>query len=325
MQHRFLRRISLCAALAALAVPLFASGEAETPTAYPARDITIIIPHSPGGGTDTTTRMLAGVLERYVDVSIVTQNRTGGGGAVGMNALANSNADGYILGVPTVEITMLPHMGRAPFTIEDFTPVAMITNIPAVVAVHAESRFETFEALIDYARDNPGVLRTGNSGIGAIWHFVALGIEMASGVEFTHVPFDGGAPAATALLGRHIDMVTIGQSEILPYHESGDFRALAVTSAERLPNYPDVPTLAELGIDLPPLGGWQSWALPAGADPNVVAALSELIDTAMADDEFRVYLRENGLSNDYMSPEETSAFWAIQNAFFQSLVDAFEM
>ena len=325
MQHRSLRRVSLCVTFTALAAALFASGEVESKTEYPTRDITVIIPHSPGGGTDTTTRLLAGVLERYVEVSIVTQNRTGGGGAVGMNALANSDAGGYVVGVPTVEVTMLPHMGRAPFTVEDFTPVAMITNIPAAVAVHTESRFETFGQLIDYARDNPGTIRTGNSGIGAIWHFVALGIEMASGAEFTHVPFDGGAPAATALLGRHIDMVTIGQSEILPYHESGDFRVLAVTSAERLTNYPDVPTLAELGIDLPPLGGWQSWALPAGADPSVVATLSELIGTAMADEEFSSYLRENGLSNDYMDPEETSAFWAIQNAFFQSLVDAFEM
>ena len=308
-----------------LCSPLFAEGDTESSDAYPARDISVIIPHSPGGGTDTTTRVLAGVLEKYVDVSIVPENRTGGGGAVGMNYLANAAPDGYTVGVPTVEVTMLPHMNRAPFTLEDFAPVALITNIPAVVAVHTESEFETFNDLIAYAVANPGVIRSGNSGIGAIWHFTALGIEDAAGVEFAHVPFDGGAPAAAALLGQHIDMVTIGQSEVFPYFDSGDFRALAVTSAERLENYPGVPTLKELGIDLPPLGGWQSWSFPAGTDPAIIETISGLLAKAVQDKEFIEFLESSGLSNDYLSPEETLAFWRAQNEFFMNLVEKFDM
>ena len=305
--------------------PLFAKGSTESSDEYPARDISVIIPHSPGGGTDTTTRMLASVLEKYIDVSVVPENRTGGGGAVGMNYLANAKPDGYTVGVPTVEVTMLPHMNRAPFTLEDFAPTALITNIPAVVAVHKNSEFETFNDLIAYARANPGVIRSGNSGIGAIWHFVALGIEDAVSVEFTHVPFDGGAPAATALLGQHIDMVTIGQSEVFPYFDSGDFRALAVTSAERLGNYPGVPTLNELGIDLPPLGGWQSWSFPAGTDPAIIKKISGLLAQAMQDQEFIEFLESNGLSNDYLSPKETLEFWEAQNKFFMNLVEKFDM
>ena len=305
--------------------PLFAAGSAEEGASYPSEDVNVIIPHSPGGGTDTTTRMLASVMEKYVDVPIVLENRTGGGGAVGMSYLSNATPDGYTIGVPTVEVSMLPHMGRAPFTIDDFAPVSIITNIPAVIAVHADSRFQTFDDLISFARDNPQAIRTGNSGIGAIWHFVALGIEDATGVKFAHVPFDGGAPAATALLGQHIDMVTIGQSEVYPYYDSGDFRALAVTSAERLDNYPGVPTLEELGVDVPPLGGWQSWAFPAGTDPEIVSAMSDLIGRAMEDDEFQAYLTNNNLSNDYMSPEETVAFWQAQNEFFRNLVEKLDM
>ena len=305
--------------------PLFAKGSTESSDEYPARDISVIIPHSPGGGTDTTTRMLASVLEKYIDVSVVPENRTGGGGAVGMNYLANAKPDGYTVGVPTVEVTMLPHMNRAPFTLEDFAPTALITNIPAVVAVHKNSEFETFNDLIAYARANPGVIRSGNSGIGAIWHFVALGIEDAVSVEFTHVPFDGGAPAATALLGQHIDMVTIGQSEVFPYFDSGDFRALAVTSAERLGNYPGVPTLNELGIDLPPLGGWQSWSFPAGTDLAIIKKISGLLAQAMQDQEFIEFLESNGLSNDYLSPKETLEFWEAQNKFFMNLVEKFDM
>jgi tripartite-type tricarboxylate transporter receptor subunit TctC len=308
-----------------LAGAVFASGAAEEGTTYPSRDVNVVIPHSPGGGTDSTTRMLASVLEKYVDVSLVPENRTGGGGAVGMTYLANARPDGYTIGVPTVEVAMLPHMGRAPFTIESFAPVATITNIPAVVAVHVDSDFETFGDLVEYAIENPGEIRAGNSGTGAIWHFVALGIENAVGAEFTHVPFDGGAPAATALLGQHIDLVTIGQSEVFPYYDSGDFRALAVTSSQRLDNYPGVPTLAELGVDLPALGGWQSWAYPAGTDPEIVVRMSELIGQAMEDPEFIEYLENNNLSNDYMTPEETVEFWNGQNDFFGNLVDVFEM
>ena len=324
---KYLFRMYCCALIimGTVCSPLFAEGGAEAPEEYPARDISVIIPHSPGGGTDTTTRMLAGVLEKYIDVSVVPENRTGGGGAVGMNYLANAEPDGYTVGVPTVEVTMLPHMNRAPFTLEDFAPAALITNMPAVVAVHSDSEFETFNDLIAYAGANPAAVRSGNSGIGAIWHFVALGIEDAAGVEFAHVPFDGGAPAATALLGRHIDMVTIGQSEVFPYFDSGDFRALAVTSAERLTNYPDVPTLGELGIDLPPLGGWQSWSFPAGTDPVIIKTMSDLLAKAIQDEEFTDFLESNGISNDYLPPEETLDFWVAQNTFFMGLVEKFGM
>ena len=323
----YLLRMYCCAlvVMGTVCTPLFAEGGTEAPEEYPARDISVIIPHSPGGGTDTTTRMLAGVLEKYIDVSVVPENRTGGGGAVGMNYLANAEPDGYTVGVPTVEVTMLPHMNRAPFTLEDFAPAALITNMPAVVAVHSDSEFETFNDLIAYAGANPAAVRSGNSGIGAIWHFVALGIEDAAGVEFAHVPFDGGAPAATALLGRHIDMVTIGQSEVFPYFDSGDFRALAVTSAQRLPNYPDVPTLGELGIDLPPLGGWQSWSFPAGTDPVIIKTMSDLLAKAIQDEEFTDFLESNGISNDYLPPEETLDFWVAQNTFFMGLVETFGM
>ncbi len=304
---------------------VFAGGQKDADASYPARDITVIIPHGAGGGTDTTTRVLAKVIEKYVDVSLVCENRTGGGGAVGMGSLSASDNDGYTIGVPTVEVSMLSHLGRAPFTIEDFAPVALITNIPSVIAVHSNSPFKTFGDLIDYARKNPGEIKAGNSGIGAIWHFVALGIADASGVEFTHVPFDGGAPAATALLGEHIDLITIGQSEVYPFYESGDFRALAVTSENQLSNYPGVPTLKELGVDLPALGGWQSWAFPAGTDPEIVRYMSELIEKAINDEEFQAYLSKTGLTNDFLSPQDTVAYWKAQNNFFKDLIEKLDM
>jgi len=152
-----------------------------------------------------------------------------------------------------------------------------------------------------------------------------MGIADANGVQFTDVPFDGGAPAATALLGQHIDLVTIGQSEVYPYFESGDFRVLAVTSENRLANYPEVPTLKELGVDLPALGGWQTWSFPAGTDPEKVAFMSELIKKAINDEEFQSYLEKTGLTNDYMTPEATWDYWNAQNDFFKNLVEKMGM
>ncbi len=289
--------------------------------AYPEKEITIVVPHSPGGGTDTTTRFLAKVMEKYVEVPIVVINKTGAGGAVGMAYAVNQKADGYTVAVPTVEVTMLPHLGLAPFTIDDFAPAALITNIPSAVAVNAESEFQTFQELLDYAKAHPGKIRTGNSGTGAIWNMVALGIEDATGVKFTHVPFDGGAPAATALLGGHIEMVTIGQGEVYPHYEGKKMRALAVTSTNPLKNYPGVPTLQELGIDIPSLGGWISLAFPAKTDPEIVKAFSAFVKQAMDDPEFADFLKKRAFTNDYMDPAGTTAFWQGQNDFFKSLIE----
>ncbi len=289
--------------------------------AYPEKEITIVVPHSPGGGTDTTTRFLAKVMEKYVDVPVVVINKTGAGGAVGMAYAINQKADGYTVAVPTVEVTMLPHLGLAPFTIDDFAPAALVTNIPSAVAVNADSEFRTFDELIDYAKANPGKVRTGNSGTGAIWNMVALGIEDLTGVKFTHVPFDGGAPAATALLGGHIEMVTIGQGEVYPHYEAGKMRALAVTSMKPLSNYPGVPTLQELGVDIPPLGGWISLAFPAKTDPEVVKAFSALVKQAMDDPEFGEFLEKRAYTNDYMDPAATTEFWKGQNTFFKNLIE----
>lgn len=326
MQRRFFLIVAVSAVFVIVsAFALFAEGQAEEPADYPSEDITVVIPHASGGGTDLTTRALANAIEDLVDVSVIPENREGAGGAVGMTYLAGAEPDGYTVGVPTVEIAMLSHMGRADVTVDDFEPVGLVTNIPAVVAVHADSEFETFDDLIGYAEENPGELSVGNSGTGAIWHFVALGIEDATGVEFNHVPYDGGSPAATALLGQEIDLVTIGQSEVFPYYESDDFRALAVTSEEGLDNYPDTPTLQELGVDIPALGGWQGWAFPEGTDPEIVNRFSELMAEAIESDSFQSYLAENNLSNDFMSPEETEAFWEEQNEFFGDLVERFEM
>lgn len=293
--------------------------------AYPEKELTIVVPHSPGGGTDTTTRFLAKVMEKYVDVPIVVINKTGAGGAVGMAFAANSKPDGYTVGVPTVEVTMLPHLGLAPFTIDDFAPAALVTNIPAAVAVNVDSEFQTFQELIDYAKANPMKIRTGNSGTGAIWHMVALGIEDATGAKFTHVPFDGGAPAATALLGGHIEMVTIGQGEVFPHYEAGKMRALAVTSMKPLENYPGVPTLQELGVDIPPLGGWISLAFPAETDPEIVQTFSDLVKKAMEDPEFQEFLEKRAYTNDYMDPAGTKEFWKQQSDFFKNLIDKLGM
>ncbi|MDY0094188.1 MAG: tripartite tricarboxylate transporter substrate binding protein [Candidatus Vecturithrix sp.] len=317
-----MKKITIILALTGLFVSLLAvTSFAAAP--YPNKEITIVVPHSPGGGTDTTTRFLAKVMEKYAGVPVVVINKTGAGGAVGMAYAMNSQPDGYTVAVPTVEVTTLPHLGLAPFTIEDFAPAALVTNIPSAIAVNVESEFQTFQELIDYAKANPMKVRTGNSGTGAIWHMVALGLEDVTGVKFTHVPFDGGAPAATALLGGHIEMVTIGQGEVFPHYEAGKLRALAVTSTKPLANYPGVPTLQELGVDLPPLGGWISLAFPVKTDPEIVQKFSSLVKQAMDDPEFQEFLNNRAYTNDYMDPAGTTAFWKEQSDFFKNLIEKF--
>lgn len=269
--------------------------ENEKKSDYPNKPITMIIPYSAGGGTDATGRALAQAAEDNLGTSIGVVNKTGGGGSVGMSAGINSKPDGYTVTMFTVELTTLPHLGLAPFTFEDVKPVAQINFDPAAITVPADAPYNTVEEFIDYAKNNPGKIRVGNSGTGAIWHLAAAGFEKATGIEFTHVPFEGAAPAVTSLLGGHIEAVTVSPAEVLSQVESGDLKTLAVMSPERSAALPDVPTLKEKGIEVPNLGPWRGIGVPKDTPDEVVKVLEKAFMEAADEEEFKTFMKNNGL------------------------------
>ncbi len=298
---------------------------AENKTDFPKKPITLIVPYSAGGGTDAVSRALASAAEKHLGQSVGVVNKTGGGGAVGMGEGANSKADGYTMTMVTVELTMLPHLGLSPITYEDFKPVAQINFDPSSIAVAADAPYQTLEELVAYAKENPGKVRIGNGGTGANGHLAASAFEKSVGVEFNHVPFDGSAPALTALLGGHVEAASIQPPEALPYVESGDMKVLGIMTSDRLDIIPDTPTFAEAGFDLGEVGVWRGVAVPKDTPDEVVAVLSEAFTKAAQEPEFIEFMESNGLGLKIQGSEDFQKLMEESNKLYSELIPSLDL
>lgn len=225
------------------------------------KQISLIVPYSAGGASDTTARIYAAELEKALGATIVVSNVTGASGAIGLEQVRNANPDGYTMAYMPVESTMLRSLGFTDLSTDDFKFVGRAMTIPAAVTVRADAPWNTFQEFVDYAKEHPGEIQVGNSGTGSIWHIAAASIEDKCGIEFTHVPFDGAAPAVAALLGGNIQAVTVSPSEVKNNVDSGDFKVLCVLGEGRSSVVPDVQTATEMGIDIT-IQGWGGFAVP---------------------------------------------------------------
>lgn len=261
---------------------------------FPTKSVQLIVPYSAGGGTDAVARALADATKDHLGQSIAVVNKTGGGGAVGMTEGAKAKADGYTVTMVTVELTTLPNLGLASISNEDFKAIAQINSDPAAVTVSADAPWNTIDEFIAYAKENPGKVKVGNSGTGAIWHLAAAALEKKTGAKFNHVPFEGAAPAVTSLLGGHIQAVTVSPAEVASQVENGQLKVLAVMSDDRLDSMPDVPTLKEKGIDLS-IGTWRGLAVPKDTPDDIVNVLSDAFTKGAKEQSFIDFMKNAGL------------------------------
>jgi len=291
--------------LVMLAVLLFAA--AAVAQTFPARPITFTVPWSPGGGTDTTSRTLAAVLSKSLGVNVNVVNRTGGGGVVGHLALAQSPANGYTIGAITVEITMLPHIGQTTLNFADYTPLGLMINNPSAVTVRADAPWNTLEELLDHIRANPGALQASGTAMGGIWDLARIGLLLAADIDpdaMPWVPSQGAAPAFQELLAGGVDVVTAALAEAASLLGAGEVKVLGVMAPDRVPRFPDVPTLKELGYDWS-IGGWAAVAAPAGLPADIRATLANAIEAAMASADFIDPLTAAGFT---LQPMNADAF-----------------
>ncbi|MGI6097145.1 MAG: tripartite tricarboxylate transporter substrate binding protein [Dethiobacteria bacterium] len=287
---------------------------------FPTQDLTIICPWAAGGGTDAVARVLAAEAEKVFERKILVENRTGGGGAVGHAEGASATPDGHTLTLTTVEMVILPHIQDVPYTVEDHKAVIRVNFDPAAVTVRADSPWETLDDFLADAEANPGQYRASGTGAGGIWHLAMAALAQEVGVEFTWIPSDGMAPAVTDLLGGHLEFVTGSPAEVQSQVEAGELRLLAVMSDERLPNFPDVPTLQEEGIDLV-IGTWRGLTVPRETPDEVVEVLHEKFKQAYDSSEFAATMNELGLGMAYLPPEEFDPFMQQSSAEFGELVE----
>ena len=253
---------------------LIAAGAAAAQS-YPTHPVRMIVPYAAGGASDVTARIVAAGLSERLKQQIVVENRTGAGGAIGAEVAAKAAPDGYTLLLGSAsEIVMLPVVARIPFDpVRDFAPVAMVSDIALVLAVHPSLAAQSVQELIALAKSRPGAINYGSAGIGATSHLAMAMFNAMTGTQMVHVPYKGSVPATADLVAGHLQVGTPTLPAALPYVKSGQLRVLAVTSARRWPTLPDVPTLAESGVPGYEMTLWTGLMAPAGTPQDIVTQL----------------------------------------------------
>src|SRR5213083_504447 len=237
---------------------------------YPQRPVQLIVPWGAGGGTDATARIIASLLERELKQPINVVNRTGGSGVVGHQAIASSPADGYTLGLITVEIAMMHWTGLTPLKPSDYTPIALVNSDPAGVSVRADASYKSVKDLLAAVKANPGKFKASGTGQGGIWHLALAGMLKDLKVDPAAVPWvpsNGAAPGLQDLVAGGVEIVPCSLPEARSLIDAGKVKSLAVMSDAPAALYPNVPTLkAATGSDWK-LGAWRGIAAPRGI-PN---------------------------------------------------------
>ena len=291
---------------------------------FPSEDIEMIVPWAAGGGTDRTGRMLAELVGDELGTSAFVTNRTGGSGAVGFNAIANAEPDGHTVGVTTVEICTISHLGIAQITPDALTPEMQYNFDPASLTVPEDAPSGTMEEFVSYAEENPGEIRVSNSGIGAIWHLSAAGFAQEAGIELRHIGYDGGAPATTAVVNGEVEATTASAAEVAPQVEDGPLTILAVFGEERVNIFPDVPTLQEEGYDFT-MGAWRGLTVPNGTPEDRVQTLHDAYRTVYESEEFQTFMEDNGFGMVYRNPEEYGEFMESEFDRFGQIIEELDI
>lgn len=218
---------------------------------FPTRPIELVVPYGAGGGNDLTARAVASVAAEYLGQPLVIRIRPGAGSVLGLAEVARARPDGYTLGLPGPHAVTSAAFQDIPINVvEDFEPIAGLTDWPFILLVPGDSKFNSFEEFLKHAKENPGGITVGNGGSLTIAHLPALMLELEAGVEFTHVPFDGGGPLFQGISTGSVDTGFGIPAWAVPAVKDGRLKALAVAGDKRMEQLPDVPTLKEFGYDI---------------------------------------------------------------------------
>jgi len=286
---------------------------------FPTKEVQIIIPYAPGGATDLVFRALAASSQKYLGRAAVVVNRAGGGGAVGFTEAAQATPDGYTLVSIITPVTILPHQVKTAFTYQSFEPIINVVQDPAMLQVRAEAPWKTLNEFLDYARKNPGMITVGNSGAGGGVHLIALAFEKTAGVRFNHIPFAGGGPSVTALLGGHVHAVSVSPPEGIAHVKAGKLRIIALFSEQRMADFPDVPTVREQGVNFT-MGQWRGLAAPKGTPPEVIRILHDAFKKGMEDPGFIKNAADMSVALAYIGPVEFGKLMAADHERYAKLV-----
>jgi tripartite-type tricarboxylate transporter receptor subunit TctC len=311
------------------ALGLFVGALAWLPNAgaqeYPTKPIRLVITYPPGGNTDLVGRALALKLGEFMGQQVVVDNRGGAGGVLGSMITAQSAPDGYTIMLGTSAGMVINPLLSRKLTydpVRDFAPVSMVVIVPQLLVINPQLPVKNVRELIAFAKAKPGYLNAGSSGVGTPNHFGTELLKWLAGVDIVHVPYKGGAPALTDLLGGQIQMAFSSVPAVLPHIKAGRLVALGVGSAKRSPALPNIPTIAEAGVPGYEYSTWYGIFAPAKTPRTLIARLNTEIVKAMETPDIKDRFTALGGDPDPGTPEELRAYMANESAKWAKIIKA---
>jgi tripartite-type tricarboxylate transporter receptor subunit TctC len=309
--------------VALLSVIAFASpAQAQT---WPTKQIRLIVPFPPGGGTDFVSRAVATELAKSTGWTVVVDNKAGAGGTLGLTEAARASPDGHdiVMGqADNMIIAPAIQKNMAIVPTRDLTPVVLVASSPFLLMGEMNSKYKSLTDVVNAAKASPGMITYGTAGNGTFTHLLMEMLQKEGNFKMVQVPYKGASPAITDLLGGHIAMAALSIASGMPHIQGGKVRGLAVTSSARSPALPDVPTVAELGFKGFEANGWLGILVPNGVPPAVIARLNGEISKVMQSAEVRKTLLAQGVEARTSTPAEFGTMIKDETAKWHKIVEA---
>ncbi len=323
MQFNKNRRLAL-ASQALAAIALVAASLPAQAQNWPDRPIKLVVPYPAGGNADNTARLLATQLSARLGQQVVVDNRPGGGGTIGAAAVAKAAPDGYTLLLDATAFTVNPSLfARLPFdAAKDFAPISLVMQAPLLLVVPAASPFKTVADVVQAAKARPGHLTYASAGNGGAQHLAGELFKQGAKMSMTHIPYRGGAPALTDLIGGQVDLMFSATTASGPFVKSGKLRALAISSAQRTPGWEQVPTVAESGLKGFQVNEWNGLFAPAGTPQAIVQRLESDTRAIVASPEMRQRFADMGVQGVGSSAQEFKSFVQTETAKWAGVIRA---
>lgn len=306
-----------CLTLAALA---FACSGAHA-AGYPEQTLTIVVPFSAGGGADNAARIIAQGLGQVAGQSVIIDNRAGASGSIGAAFVAHAKPDGYTVLYDASSFTINPALRKLPYDpAKDFIPVSQAIRVPNILVAAPASPYNNLSDFVRAAQAQPGKHTYASYGPGSLAQMAGELLKTGAKIDVVHVPYKGGAPAIVDVMGGQVDVYFANAASSLSYVKAGKLKALAVSSRDRMPELPNVPTVRESGIKDFEVEEWNGFFVPAGTPPAIVARLQELVQQALALPATKSGLEKLGLTPVGSSAAQFSGFVAAERARWAQVV-----
>jgi tripartite-type tricarboxylate transporter receptor subunit TctC len=306
-----------------LVLTLFAGYANSVETTYPTKPVRLVVPFPAGGTTDTIGRLIGQQLSARLGQQFVIDNRPGAAGGIGADIVAKASADGYTILLGTVATHSInPSLyARLPYdAVRDFAPISLLATSPNVLVVNPMLPARSVQELVALAKAKPGALTFASGGNGTTHHLAGELFKGMAGVDMTHVPYKGNAPAITDVIGGQVNVMFDNIGNSLPHIKAGKLRALAVTGPVRSPVLPNAPTLAELGFGGYNITPWFGLFAPAGTPQTIITRLNAAVNAALHDKQVRDLLRSEGIEAQGNSLEQFRAFLQAESVRWSKLV-----